>query len=315
MPRKSMTYLALLILTTVSGSSHAQTTITVNGPSGPIYLFGGTTLNIDSPASVSGSLPPPNSYITILGSAPNTTINMNGGQVIYDIPPVSLGLAILSEGTFTATGGTVQGGVGLLAYGPTQISGGTFIGEGSPAAEILAPIGGNVSISGGTFRGDTAYPAAYGLILSLSTSAQASITGGNFSGGGGGVGFSLSYDGSADTTTDVHGGLFTGAININLNNTSSFLNFFGHNFQLQQIGVDEYQFTGTLADGNPLDVTLSNSGFPPFTSHIKTVGNQEEFVFAGVPEPSSVVMLATGLVGLAAAGAFRRRRHRRMAIA
>ena len=61
MRRTTMACLALIILATVSASGLAQTTVyddgkthIVNGPSGPIEVVNGSTLNINSPASVTG---------------------------------------------------------------------------------------------------------------------------------------------------------------------------------------------------------------------------------------------------------------------
>jgi hypothetical protein len=320
MPRHTMTFLASIILATVSGTSHAQTidngggTYTVNGPSGPIEVLNGSTLNINSGASVTGETP---YFISSIYGDASSTINLNGGQVSGQNP---YGTGLFTYGTFTSTGGTVQGPTGLVALGSVQISGGTFVGLTNTilafGANIGIPTGGNASISGGTFEavGST---TGDGLQIGLSTGSQGSITGGTFIGTSParGEGDSLVYYGEHDSTMNVYGGNFSHYMNFVLDDESSFLNFFGQGFQLTSEEVagypDETYFllTGTLADGDPINVQILALDT---NASIVVVGSEEEVVFVGsIPEPSSVVSLATGLAGMAVAGIYRRRRLRR----
>ncbi len=81
MSRKSSACVALLIMVAISATSHGQTTLnggthTINGPSGPLLLINGATLNVVSPASVTAT----NTSNAIYGDS-STTINLLGGQV------------------------------------------------------------------------------------------------------------------------------------------------------------------------------------------------------------------------------------------
>jgi hypothetical protein len=190
MPRHTMTFLASIILAAVSGTSQGQTiyddgeTHTVNGPSGPIeVLVSRTTLNIVSPASITGTfLDPTYEYTSVYGGL-GTTINLEGGQVVAQGTSLA---GIISDSAFTATGGSVSGGYsGLISNYFTQISGGTFTGGeyGAITQSTFTGLNTVISISGGTFQGGGANVGpGTGLEVSLGGEAIGSITGGNFIG-------------------------------------------------------------------------------------------------------------------------------------
>lgn len=315
---------------------------TVNGPSGPIEVLDGSTLNIDSPASVNGWFPAPitGNPISIYGDS-SSTINLTGGQVIatsFGSDYVLSGSGILATGSFTASGGLVQGGdggrdagYGLIAVGNVQISGGKFVGgnagvsgEGPDNGGDGAQIGGSnahVQISGGIFQGGDGNPAAFpGAALNIQSHiGMASITGGIFLGGSGGSmsGDSLFYETqnnpSISEELDVSGGSFSRQMATILFTSQDSFNFFGQGFSYD-IEDRNVFLKGTLQDGNAIDVTVFNyTGFNVQLTNLRE--NSEELSIIGtgrasVPEPSSIVTLATGLAGLSVVAAYRLRRRR-----
>jgi hypothetical protein len=357
---------ALLVVAAVSATSHAQTilnggTHTINGSSGPIILENGATLNVVSPASITGS----STHYGILGNA-GTTINLTGGLVTGGTNTTSNidGNGIRTFGSFVATGGSVQGGTitlgSLTVAGDAidclsdidsskiQVNGGTFQGGSSrnyggsgalfqqytasgPASTLSINggtfLGGNGAInpgvgaflsgenatsgqvSGGVFEGGaggTPSAGGTGIEVQLVAGASLTISGGSFVGGQGGPanGLSLLYNGdgvdSPIPQLNVTGGVFSGAIGIV--SVYSDLNFFGTDFAYNPATG---QFTGVLQDGHMIDVIIEDllNGLPHYSLNYQGTGPDEvTFVnVSSVPEPSSIVTLAIGLVGLAAA--------------
>jgi PEP-CTERM motif len=312
-------------------------THTINGPSGPIEVLDGSTVNLNSGAMVTGGfVPGPLGYTASVFADASSTINLNGGQVFAPVAPGSpagniSGIGIFAEGSFTASGGQAEGGMagnlyqdggwGLLVWGPVQVSGGTFQGgagngggNGAYFVNLDAGVSNNLSITGGTFQGGDATSAVGGggSALSLATNGVASVTGGTFIGGLngasiGGQGFSLTFSGGGGSVLNVAGGLFSGPIESLLMIGDS-MNFFGQGFQLQDLGGTEW-LSGTLADGTALDVQLyiymydANSSYE--TSLLQLPNGEEELRFVAavspVPEPSSWLLLALGGIGLAIA--------------
>ncbi len=105
---------------------------------------------------------------------------------------------------------------------------------------------------------------------------------------------------------DVTGGVFSGTIVVDLPN--SYLDFFGSDFAYNaQTGL----LTGTLQDGDSINVLMSSPYVGPLAYSISSSLSEITFtdiVVASVPEPSSVVTLTIGLLGLAGAQAYRSRR-------
>jgi hypothetical protein len=328
-----------ILLAASSGVLKAQTIIndggthTVNGPSGPIFVENGSTLNVGPSASISGgAATSPLGYTASVFVDASSTINLNGGQIFAPqapSPPAGniSGMGILDDGSFTASGGLVEGGIGigasqqgggfgLLLNGPVQISGGTFQGGAGFFGGLGAVMvdGNNVAITGGTFAGGTStYSVTTGgaaLLIQSSDihSGPASITGGEFTGGpGAGVqGESLIFFGDGARVLNVSGGLFSGGVELGLFYGDS-LNFFGQGFHLQDIAGTDW-LSGTLADGTAFDEPIL-SGNGPYTTLLRQSGVEEEFSFQGiqlypdssVPEPSSWLLLTFGATGLAIA--------------
>jgi hypothetical protein len=305
---KASVRLALLVMATASATSHAQTvyndggTHTINGPSGPIALEGsGTTLDVVSPASIAG-----NHLSDAIHAGTGTTIDLLGGQV-------SSG-EIYSTGSFYASGGAVTSEVlGLVLGGSAQISGGTFESGNGDAALLPLP-GANIAISGGAFLGGSPGPGASsgGAAIQTGVTGNAptnlTITGGTFSADGGGLGASsqecLLFSGSSPTTINISGGVYSGNIGISGNTEVS---FFGSSFNYD---ASTGTLTGILEDGNTLNTVIAGP-FPtegyygpvsyqsgPTGGAIITFGQLD-----AAPEPSSIVTLAIGLLGLVAAQA------------
>ncbi len=358
MPRGAAAGVFVLVMTSVLGSARGQTiyndggTHTVNGTSGPILLEGsGTTLDLVSPATISGSSGI-QSGVAIIGQV-GTTINLLGGQVNGGIG---------AGGSFSASGGVVQGGdttrmpgVGGTALdlaapsgfpsASAQISGGTFIGENASflggIGFVLTTLGGTTgnssSISGGTFQGGsggTTGNGGDGGHFDLNLTAL-TINGGTFIGGSGfrsgntnGNGLILNSFGCSESIT---GGSFSGADSLIFGGYSSSLVISGGTFHNQMgFGLDDVGtsvtflgtglnydsangiITGTLDDGSVLSTTLQLGSVNPHLVIQVTNNSGEEIEFSAiasgsVPEPSSIVILAIGLLGLAAAKAYRSR--------
>ena len=208
--RMRVAQLLWLILAIGSTSSNAQTifndggTHTIDTPNGPIEVLDGSTLNLNSGAVITGGVvTDPLGYTASVFGDASSTINLNGGQVLAPMAPGSpagniSGIAIFAEGSFNATAGLAEGGMGaryqdggfgLLVYGPVAINGGTFQGGTGAAGgdgAIFVNDGGvnNISITGGTFiGGDATGGGGGGIALIISTNGVASISGGEYSGG------------------------------------------------------------------------------------------------------------------------------------
>lgn len=324
MQRKAWTGVVLLSIAVSAPDLNAQTiyndggTHTVDGPSGPIEVLNGSTLNVDSPASVTATT----SYYNGIYGDSTSAINLNGGQVLgatygqvsgYD----EVGAGIISYGSFTASGGVAQGGYGLLAYGPVNITGGSFIGggglvyDGLSGATIIGQLGDQVLISGGSFQGVQANSFyGIGVTLIFQGAGQASITGGDFVGRAddpsGPSSWSLSYYGASGSSTIVSGGVFSSPIVAYLQPAAT-LSFVGQDLQ-----VNQGMLVGTLENGNAIDVRIDVVGSPSISETMIPGG--EILTFTGgippapVPEPSALLMLALGIGGASFA---RRRMERR----
>lgn len=101
-------------LATIPCLAKAQTvfndgrTHSVNGASGAIFVENGSTLNIESPAAVSGS------SAVLSGTAVygdgSSAINLTGGHVYGAVSPSVYGQAAISaDGSFSASGGSAIG--------------------------------------------------------------------------------------------------------------------------------------------------------------------------------------------------------------
>ena len=364
MPRKTTGILIFLFLATVSASSNAQIVIdngglnTISGPSGAVtVLSDGTTLVVNSPASVMGSTGIQNGAAIVGGAG--TIINLLGGQVTGaqangPVPPDG----ITSSGLFaafggSATGGSYSGGGGLLkpgagvnVSGTAIIAGGDFQGGNGTGSLGLGGSGlastsdrsnsSDVMISDGLFKGGTGV-GAFGLGgEGLALQSNFTISGGTFQGGAGSSAggtsafFSLGQNGVAQTGTitggtflngagvigglgifedsrsaiDISGGNFNGSplghyIEGQLYNWST-LSFLGSQLSwtpiVSDIFGDNFLLTGTLLDGNTINLDI---GFPGATVTETSIPQGVEITFQGVPEPSSVVMLGVGILGIA----------------
>jgi hypothetical protein len=305
-----MNYLAWLVLATVSSSSRAQTvyddgrTHTVNGPSGPIEVLDSTTLNIVSPASVTGT-ELPGGIVYGIQTDLSSTLNLSGGQV----NGTNAGPAILSLGSFTATGGSASGNVAAIVEGYGQISGGTFQGQTALSTNEVQ----SLSISGGVFNGTTALE----LYLFSAFHSTVTITGGVFTGLQsppdllyGSLSDYTFYN--ASSTVNISGGVFNGPMSFYLYNDST-VNFFGSNLNFDST-TD--LLTGVLADGDSLNVIVYGYSNLPFVGQVDRSPDGDAITFIGpifqaVPEPTSIVMATSGalLVLGIALGRARRRRH------
>jgi hypothetical protein len=281
--RKTKIYLVWLILANVSGLSRGQTiledggTHTVNGPSGPIEVFRSTTLNVVSPANVTSQIQ--NGILV----DPSSTLNLSGGL----ISGTSVGIGVLSQGLFNATGGSVSGGLALSLEGTARISGGTF--QGADALEA----GGidNLAISGGTFKGQI----VLGLSFLSNFHSTVTITGGVFTAVPAQPGeffdSLLDFSTGAGSTVNISGGIFNGPMVLLLENGST-VNFFGSDLSFDS---STGQLTGILADGDPLNVMMDLVGNnTPFT--ISPDGDAITFGpgINVIPEPRSIVLMASG---------------------
>jgi hypothetical protein len=323
---------------------------TINGLSGTIELEGnGTTLNVVSPAMIVG-ISTPQPYATLNGDS-GTTINLLGGQVIGPMNgfyPGTPGIEGQIGSNFFASGGFAQGGTngsGLQLMGTSQITGGTF--QGTTNGHGADFYGGTAQISGGTFQGaGNGFGAEFldsgnrgsvnvfnitgglfnggnagahgegggGVDLLFVNGGSATISGGTFIGGTGGQGNgdSLRLDlrqlsGNPVSQVDVTGGVFSGGIDVFL--SGSYLNFYGSNFAYNYVTGE---FTGTLEDGNNIDVTLlPEVGTLIYSANAAAGEARFTQVNTTSPEPSSVLMLAVGVLGLAAAKHYQSGRVRR----
>jgi hypothetical protein len=287
MPRISTFYLVWLILATMSGASRGQTifddggTHTVNGPSGPIEIFQSTTVNVVSPANVTSQI-----QNGIFVGNSSSTLNLSGGL----ISGTSVGIGVLSFGLFTATGGSVSGGLALsLAGGTARISGGTFRG-----AEALVANTDNLAISGGTFNGQI----VLSLLLSSNSHSTVTIAGGVFTAVPAQPGefFGSLADSStgAASTVNISGGIFSGPMFLNLENGST-LNFFGSNLDFDP---STGQLSGILADGDPLNVIVDSTPNSPYSGPLTISPDGDAITFGPginvIPEPRSIVLMASG---------------------
>ena len=332
----------VLSMAPLAAESRGQTvyndggTHTINGPSGPIEVLNGSTVNLDSQALVTGGFATsPLGYIASVFGDASSTINLNGGQVMArqtsGSPSGNLsGAGIITSGLFTATGGTVEGGVGssgqiggwgLNSTGSLQISGGAFIGGDGTYGGTAVAVGGvnnSVTISGGTFQGGNGTNiGGGGAALTLGLVAgmgEAQITGGDFLAGTGGYqGVSLLYQAQYQTPgsseVDISGGIFSGPIQFALYKTQDSMNFFGQGFQLQNMGGTEW-FSGTLADGTPIDVQLyANSAYHVEVASLP-VGAEFSFLGGVAPEPSSLLTYSLG-IGMVLLASISRRKKKR----
>ncbi len=288
MPRISTNYLLWLILATMSGASRGQTifddggTHTVNGPSGPIEIFQSTTVNVVSPANVTSQI-----QNGIFVGNSSSTLNLSGGL----ISGTSVGIGVLSFGLFTATGGSVSGGLALsLAGGTARISGGTFQGVDALVAGGID----NLAISGGTFNGQS----ALSLLLSSNFHSTVTITGGVFTAVPAQPGefFASLADSStgAASTVNISGGSFSGPMFLNLENGST-LNFFGSNLDFDP---STGQLSGILADGDPLNVIVDSTPNSPYSGPLTISPDGDAITFGPginvIPEPRSIVLMASG---------------------
>lgn len=225
----------------------------------------------------------------------------------------------ISGGTFQGGNGFIYGGDGLTWFNVVEskllISGGTFQGgtgergEGGNGATLGALYLTPVTISGGTFIGGSATSQGDGLVIYGASNLPpmtVNITGGSFSGSE-----SLrveQYSGSIS----ISGGDFSGLMSFALEpteNEGNLISFYGTGFNYNSTTGF---LTGTLDDGNKISTHIIVDGetYAPATYGYFAGGIR----FYSIPEPSSIVTLATGLLGLAAAAAYRRRRlHRTIA--
>jgi hypothetical protein len=258
------------------------------------------------------------------------------GAVLYTSYPSGTSIQI-SGGTFQGGNGGLLGGNGAsLGAGANEagfmtVSGGTFQGGNGQyagfGASFATEYGGSITVSGGTFQGGSGLNPGAGAFFNSVGSGSITVSGGTFQGGNGDVSAQVAlFSGSSMTISggtfigglqivsggssifppfsqlNVTGGIFSGPIELEPYNTN--LNFFGMGF------VYNYQtgsFTGTLTDGDMIDVVVPN-----YTGSIQYIvdGPNEVTFNYGIPEPSSIVTLAIGLLGLAAAQAYRsRQRH------
>jgi hypothetical protein len=211
MARKATAGLVLLLLIAAVRTGRAQTYYddggihTINSTSGPVVVENGTTLDVASPAAVSGGAPTHSGYVASIYSDSTSTLNLTGGQVL-PTAGVQNGIGIQSEGIFLATGGLVRGsdntalGIlnpALVLAGSAQISGGSFKGgtgpRGSSALEYHGATSQSLFIAGGSFSGGASTSAGHAgggsleLVFSgfsaTTAGGTATITGGTFSGG------------------------------------------------------------------------------------------------------------------------------------
>jgi hypothetical protein len=285
-------------------------------------------LNVNTPASISGNPPPSNlqyGNVSLYGDS-TSTITLTGGSITSPVSTMQfVGIGIVSQGSFSASGGLVaganyvgnpfpgnSGGYGLLVSGEgasVQISGGTFMGgngyNGGIGA-VLASSGG-VSVSGGNFEGgnSTYNLGVVGTGLEV-LAGDNSITGGSFVGGKGGAlgDYSLIYAaGGNSSSLSISGGTFSGPIEFFVGDGQSFF-FLGSRFELNSV-ENQGLLTGTLADGSSIDLTLVTAGLFPSPWVASEPSGVEAFGFGvnpfAVPEPSSWLLLAFGGIGSAVA--------------
>jgi hypothetical protein len=336
---KNLLYtICVLILTT---NLHAQTTIlngqtyTINQSSGSVEALNGTTVNISDGGNITGGFALPVrllAYTTSIYSDATSTTNLTGGSVFGTVAPsVSegniSGIAIYTDGMFSASGGLAQGGAGaayqgggwgLLAHGNVDISGGTFQGgtpgiggEGGNAAIVanLNPgVGTTINVSGGTFQGAATTSAAAfgGTGLEILSGGTTTISGGTFSGGlngsqyGGQNDYSLTFSGGGQSVVDISGGKFMSPLEASLAGNDSF-SFFGSAFDVQTTPSEpwRYQVSGVLADGTPLNIQFYTNANTYTETLLPTGVEQLTFNFtAVVPEPASWLLLLVGIAGL-----------------
>jgi hypothetical protein len=321
MPRITLFELAVLFFAFTPELVRGQTvfndggTHTINAPFGPILVENnGTTLNVVSPASVTGSSGIQNGGAVVGGVG--TTINLSGGEVTGAPGSANGGNGVQTTGFFSASGGTVTGG----NAGMPGFSGGFAL---SSAGTDSGGLG--VVISGGVFRGGDGFGGGQsGGAVGISDN-NFSITGGTFEHGAGvGVGvasFALgdrppgshgvisggSFLGNIGSqlfnrsVLDISGGSISGKMSSRMSNGSS-LNFFGNNLTWTPTSSSSFEImgdlTGQLSDGSSVDLPLTVISIDGV---VKQTGNGSEISFLSIPEPSSVVMLALGIAGVALA--------------
>jgi hypothetical protein len=322
----------IVLICVLAPSAVGQTIISggntgsVNGPSGPIFVENGSTLNVTVLASISGSVLAPSGLPLSLYGDSTSTINMNGGEVLASGSSGNYaGIGIEALGYFTASGGSVigadgtaalEGGIGLLAAGPVQISGGSFQGGAGPYAGVGAILTGSFataasdSISGGYFIGGSSSAAGAiggGEGLEIMRGGANSISGGTFVAGTNlsSQSYSVVYQAAgANNSLTISGGIFSGPIEFYTDNDpTGSMSFLGFGLSLSEV-ANRLVLTGTLADGDSIDNVICVSG--SYSVYLNGgPSGLEELTLSGivgsVPEPSSWIMLGSSIVALAIA--------------
>jgi PEP-CTERM motif len=224
---------------------------------------------------------------TITGGASLVPTAFAGSDAIYVTSPTgSTGSTLISAGQITGGAGITGGtGLALVDAGPTTINGGSITGgnstlfEGQGGTGISYQGGSQLTINAGTFSG--------GSSLGPVAIPSASL----FDGGNGNV--------------EVLGGLFLSEIVVSFDNYNSRLDFFGTGLSYSN-GI----LSGTLSNGNVIDQAVNISNASTVNINVVVNSNQTELSFvavpATVPEPSSILMIALGLGGVALVARSRR---------
>ena len=285
---------------------------TVSSSSDSVIIENATTLNVVSGASVNA---PSDTYGIAGDDYSQSALTMTGGSVT--------GGVFMAGGTAHISNGILNGGIpgseGLDAFAgrgtDVTISGGTFVGGDSNLIwgahdAFIAVEGSRVNISGGVFIGGNAGEYAYSafglagasVVLNNGLGSPFSlITGGTFiAGTGGSYGglspFALWVGYNSPGFLDLKGGHIAGSFGVE---GDSILNIYGYGLTTtiidSEIDVYSEHITGTLLDGSTLNADA-------------LVFQNGQVNLINVPEPSSVILAALGLVGLAAWGWRRRRR-------
>ena len=289
-------FLSLLVSLALASGARAITfadglTHTVNSAYVEVNVEDGpgsapTTVNVEEGAIITH-------WLSSYGSS---LVNMNGGAVFvggfevwqnsvlnFSGGAVGSNLTVSDEATVNMSGGEVALGLSLVGDSLLDMFGGAvFSGVG---------VGGNAtaSISGGE--------AQY---LGTSEYSSATIT-------GGALGSTLQTGGFSSAT--MSGGTLDGSFYAR---DSSTIVIVGSDFAVDGITVPYGDLTaltgtltGTLAYGDLLDNTFHQGGYQ--SAHWEATGT---ITLASIPEPTTALLLATGLAGLAAAGRRRRPQER-----